>query len=137
MSIRLGMIVAATSTSFMIAGGGALAQPAPPTNMHQSLRTDLAGLANHETLVQVVDFPANGGTRWHIHPDGQEIAYILEGIWIAETDGKETKHLKAGDSLYTPPNTGHRGYNDASGPTKIMVVRIKPKDMPGTTPFVR
>ena len=99
----------------------------PPTKVHQALQADLASMPDQETLVQVVDFPAGGGTPWHTHPDGHEIAYILEGIWIAEADGIPTKHLKAGDSVYVPPNVVHRAFNDASGPTKILVVRIKPK----------
>jgi quercetin dioxygenase-like cupin family protein len=104
----------------------------PPTKVHQALQAELSGMLDQETLVQVVDFPAGGGTPWHTHPDGHEIAYILEGIWIAEADGIPTKHLKAGDSVYVPPNVVHRAFNDASGPTKILVVRIKPKGQPVT-----
>ena len=106
---------------------------APPTKVHQALQAELMGLPDHETLVQVVDFPASGGTPWHTHPDGHEIAYILEGIWIAEADGIPTKNLKHGDSVYVPPNVVHRAFNDASGPTKILVVRIKPKAQPVTS----
>jgi quercetin dioxygenase-like cupin family protein len=102
----------------------------PPTKVHQALQAELSGMPDQETLVQVVDFSAGGGTPWHTHPDGHEIAYILEGIWIAEADGIPTKHLKAGDSVYVPPNVVHRAFNDASGPTKILVVRIKPKGQP-------
>ena len=105
----------------------------PPTKVHQALQAELAGLPDHETLVQVVDFPASGGTPWHTHPDGHEIAYILEGIWIAEADGIPTKNLKPGESVYVPPNVVHRAFNDASGPTKILVVRIKPKGQPVTS----
>ncbi len=110
---------------------------APPTRHQQPLRTDLAGMPDQETLVDTFEYAANGGTNWHIHPDGHEISYVLEGIWISEADGREVKTLKAGDSVYVPPNTPHRGYSDASGPSRILVVRIKPKGMPVTTPFVR
>ena len=120
-----------------VAQQAAQAPQGAPTKVHQALQADLAVLADHETLVQVADFPANGGTPWHIHPDGHEIAYVMEGIWIAEADGKPTQTLKAGDSVYIPPNLVHRAYNDASGPTKIVVVRIKPKGKPVTTPFNR
>ena len=112
-------------------------QATSPTKVLQPLQSALAGMPDQETLVQVVEFRANGGTPWHIHPDGHEIAYVVEGLWIAEADGKETRTLKAGDSVYVPPNLVHRAYNDASGPTKIIVVRIKPKGKPVTTPFAR
>jgi len=136
MSARLGMIVAIATVGLIGTSIAALAQTAPP-KVQQPLQVDLAILPNTETLVQVVEFPANAATPWHTHPDGHEIATVLEGIWIAEGDGKPTRTLKAGDSIYIEPNAVHRAYNDASGPTKIIVVRIKPKDKPVTTPFTR
>ena len=140
MSVRLTAIGAATifSLTTIITASAQQAPPqGQPTKVQQPLQTDLAGLPDHETLVQVVDFPANVSTPWHTHPDGHEIATVLEGIWIAKGDGKETKTLKAGESIYIAPNAVHRAYNDASGPTKIIVVRIKPEGKPVTTPFTR
>jgi quercetin dioxygenase-like cupin family protein len=136
MNVRLGIIGAGAIFALIVTSGTAPAQPAPP-KVKQPLQIDLAGLPNQETLVQIVEFPANAATPWHTHPDGHEIATVLEGIWIAEGDGKETRTLKAGDSVYVAPNAVHRAYNDASGPTKIIVIRIKPKDKPVTTPFTR
>jgi len=132
-------LVCALATTLVIGTGReASAQvQAPPTRHQQPLRTDLAGMPGQETLVDTFEYAANSGTNWHIHPDGHEISYVLEGIWISEADGREAKTLKAGDSVYVPPNTPHRGYSDASGPSRILVVRIKPKGMPVTTPFVR
>ena len=132
-------LVCALATTLVIGTGReASAQvQAPPTRHQQPLRTDLAGMPGQETLVDTFEYAANSGTNWHIHPDGHEISYVLEGIWISEADGREVKTLKAGDSVYVPPNTPHRGYSDASGPSRILVVRIKPKGMPVTTPFVR
>jgi len=132
-------LVCALATTLVIGTGReASAQvQAPPTRHQQPLRTDLAGMPGQETLVDTFEYAANSGTNWHIHPDGHEISYVLEGIWISEADGREAKTLKAGDSVYVPPNAPHRGYSDASGPSRILVVRIKPKGMPVTTPFVR
>jgi quercetin dioxygenase-like cupin family protein len=132
-------LVCALATTLVIGTGReASAQvQAPPTRHQQPLRTDLAGMPGQETLVDTFEYAANSGTNWHIHPDGHEISYVLEGIWISEADGREAKTLKAGDSVYVPPNTPHRSYSDTSGPSRILVVRIKPKGMPVTTPFVR
>jgi quercetin dioxygenase-like cupin family protein len=136
MRVRLGIIGAGAMLALIATTATGPAQTAPP-KVQQPLQIDLAGLSNTETLVQIVEFPANAATPWHTHPDGHEIATVLEGIWIAEADGKETRTLKAGDSVYVAPNAVHRAYNDATGPTKIIVVRIKPKDKPVTTPFAR
>ena len=136
--LRMGAVIAAAALLPMGGSHEGLAQvQAPPTRLEQPLRTDLAGMPEQETLVHIFEYGANRGTNWHIHPDGHEISYVLEGIWISEADGREAKTLKAGESMYVPPNVPHRGYSDVSGPSRVLVVRIKPKGMPVTTPFVR
>lgn len=103
-----------------------------PPKIHQALQADLAGMADHETLVHVIDFPAGGSAPWHTHPDAHEIAYVLEGNWTSEIEGQEPKKLKPGDSFYIAPNLVHRASNDGSAPTKLLIVRIKPKGQPIT-----
>jgi quercetin dioxygenase-like cupin family protein len=43
---------------------------------------------------------------------------------------KSRKHLKAGESVYLPPNAVHRGLSGGEEPVKLFVVRIKPADKP-------
>jgi uncharacterized RmlC-like cupin family protein len=38
--------------------------------------------------------------------------------------------VKAGEALYTPPNTPHFGRNATDKASKTLVVRIKDKDQP-------
>ena len=137
MSVRVGMVCGGAIFALAALANTAAAQQTGPPIVQQPLQIDLAGFANHETLVEIIEFPPNAATPWHTHPDGHEIATVLEGIWIAEDDGKPIRTLKAGESIYIEPNALHRAYNDASGPTKIIVVRIKPKDKPVTQPFAR
>lgn len=105
---------------------GAAVSQTPPQIM-ETLKSDLAGMKNQEALVQVITFAPGTTLPWHIHPDGHEILTLLEGKWTIEIDGKAARVLKVGDTIYVEPNIVHRAMNDASGPTKIQIVRMKPK----------
>jgi quercetin dioxygenase-like cupin family protein len=70
---------------------------------------------------------------WHIHPDADEIAYIIEGTFTFQRAGEQPKVLHAGEADYVEPNVVHRGMNLSDAPVKLFVVRIKPKDKPLVT----
>ena len=54
-----------------------------------------------------VSFPA------HKHP-GEEIIYVLEGVWEYKVEGKPAVTLKAGDVLFIPAGTIHSAKNVGS-----------------------
>jgi quercetin dioxygenase-like cupin family protein len=98
-----------------------------PPKVTETLKADLVGTQDQETIVQVISFAPGTTLPWHIHPDGHEILTLLEGKWTMEVEGRAARELKVGDTVYVEPNVIHRAANDASGPTKIQIVRIKPK----------
>ena len=98
-----------------------------PPQITETLKADLVGTQDQETLVQVINFAPGTTLPWHLHPDGHEILTLLEGKWTMEVEGRPSRELKVGDTIYIEPNVVHRALNDASGPTKIQIVRIKPK----------
>ena len=46
----------------------------------------------------------------HSHP-GEEIIYVLEGVWQYEVEGKPAVTLKAGEVLFIPAGTVHAAKN--------------------------
>lgn len=109
----------------MLFAGTAVGQT--PPQITETLKADLAGTSDQETLVQVISFAPATTLPWHTHPDGHEIVTLLEGKWTMEVEGRAPQELKIGGSIYIEPNIVHRALNDANGPTKIQIVRIKPK----------
>jgi quercetin dioxygenase-like cupin family protein len=94
-------------------------------------RHDLAGDASREIRAELYILPPGTALPWHVHPDAQEISYIVEGRIDVEVEGAPMVRLKAGDPFYVAPNTVHRGQNpSATEPVTIYVVRIKPKHRP-------
>jgi len=65
-----------------------------------------------------------------MHPDGHEFTFVVEGEQTFEIEGVGTKVVKAGEAIYTPPNTPHYGRNATDKESKTVVVRIKAKNQP-------
>src|SRR5262245_8765882 len=57
----------------------------------QLMAQTLAGDPSKEVNAQVYTFPPGAVLRWHIHPDAYEIAYVLEGTFSFEREGRRQK----------------------------------------------
>lgn len=113
--------------------GPAQAQQKP--TIQQLLQADLANLPGQETILEVLTVPPGGATPRHIHPDGHEIVYVLEGATTAEIDGLETRTYGVGQVVHVPPNIPHVGRNaSATESLKVLIVRIKDKSKPVMVP---
>jgi quercetin dioxygenase-like cupin family protein len=89
-----------------------------------------AGDPSKEVNVQLYTFLPGAATSWHIHPEAHEIAYVVEGTFTFQREGKEPITLRTGEAEYLAPDIVHRGMNEGDIPVKLFVVRIKPKEKP-------
>lgn len=105
-----------------------------PTPPRQVIREDLNGLAGQEVIMQEVTIAPGGVIPWHMHPDGHEISYVVEGTLKLEVDGQGVRELKPGAGFHLQPGTVHRGMNDSGAPVKILVVRVNEKGKPIMVP---
>jgi quercetin dioxygenase-like cupin family protein len=96
----------------------------------QILQTDLNNLTGQEALIFTSTWQPGFTLPLHMHPNGHEFTFVIEGEQTFEVDGVGTKVVKAGEVLYTPPNTAHFGRNATDKISKTLVVRIKDKDKP-------
>ena len=96
----------------------------------QILQTDLQNLPGQEVLIFTSTWQPGFRLPLHMHPDGQEFTFVIEGEQTFEIDGVGTKVVKAGEVLYTPPNTPHFGRNATNKTSKTLVIRIKDKTKP-------
>ena len=112
-------------------------QPAELITVTTLLRNDLNGLPGQETMVQLVEVAPGAPVPWHVHPDGHEIAYVIEGAAVLEVEGQPAQTIKAGGAFHVQPNLPHGGRNASkTEPAKLVVVRIKPKDRPTAVPAI-
>ena len=119
----VGMVVGGLSTKFVHA-------QAPQYQTNQVLQTDLNNLPGQEILVFASTWQPGFRLPLHMHPNGHEITYVVEGEQTFEIEGIGTKVVKAGEAIYTPPNTPHFGRNATDKISRTVVIRVKDKDKP-------
>jgi quercetin dioxygenase-like cupin family protein len=72
-------------------------------------RHDLS-IPGREVIQVRVDLDPGVTFPLHSHP-GEEIIYVLEGVWEYQVEGKSPVTLKAGDVLFIPAGTNHGAKN--------------------------
>lgn len=77
----------------------------------------------------LVEIPPGQNTGWHVHPIPC-VAYILEGEVTVEVEGREAKHLKAGQSFAEVVNLRHCGFNRGTVPVKILMFALGTQGTP-------
>lgn len=118
-----GIVVGAMSTEFVHAQASQYATK-------QVLQTELNNLPGQEILVFSSTWQPGFRLPLHMHPNGHEITYVVEGEQTFEIDDVGTKVVKAGEAIYTPPNTPHFGRNATDKPSWTVVIRVKDRDKP-------
>jgi quercetin dioxygenase-like cupin family protein len=117
-----GMLVGAVSSEIIHAQA--------PLATKQIFQTDLNNLPGQELLLYASTWQPGFRLPQHMHPEGHELTYVVEGEQTFEIDGVGTRVVKAGEAIYTPPNTPHFGRNATDSMSKTIVIRIKAKDQP-------
>jgi quercetin dioxygenase-like cupin family protein len=118
-----GLLVGALSGKFV---GAQVSQYATK----QVLKTNLNNLPNQEILIFESTWQPGFRLPLHVHPNGHEVTYVIEGEQTFYIEGVGTKVVKAGEAIYTPPNTPHFGSNLTDKPSKTVVIRVKDIDKP-------
>ena len=114
----------------MLGSQGLNAQQAP-TKSTELLRTDIVGADGKEAIMQLVEFAPGGATGKHHHP-AHSFAYVLEGTFTLQGEGKPPVTVRAGQVNQEAPGNVHEGKNLTTSPLKLLVFRIHPKGQPVT-----
>jgi quercetin dioxygenase-like cupin family protein len=91
-------------------------------------RSDLSA-PGREVIQVLVEFAPGVAAPRHSHP-GEEIAYVIEGVFLCELDGRPPVTLKAGEALSIPAGTPHAVKNVGSGNAVELATYIAEKGKP-------
>jgi len=116
-----GMLVGSVSTQFLHA------QDAPYVT-RPILKQGLNNLPGQELLLFSSTWQPGFRLPLHVHPNGHEVTFVVEGEQTFEIEGIGTKVVKAGEAIYTSPNTPHTSRNTGNTSSKMLVVRLKDAD---------
>ena len=78
-----------------------------------------------ELTVGLAIFDAGEGNVEHVHPNCEEIVYVLEGE-VDHTLGEQRTTLRAGDLIIVPRNVPHRLINEGNAPVRTYIVFSSP-----------
>ena len=113
--------------------GSVLALHVAPAQQPGVKRTDLQrhdlGAPGREVIQVRVDIAPGVVFPRHRHP-GEEIIYVLEGMFEYEVEGKPPMTLKAGDVLFIPAGTIHAAKNVGSGNAAELATYVVEKGKP-------
>lgn len=100
------------------------------TGIHRTdlLRQDLHA-AGHEVIQARVDIDPGVSSPKHSHP-GEEVAYVLEGTFEYQLEGRAPVTLKAGDSLFIPAGVAHVAKNIGQGNASELATYVVKKGEP-------
>ena len=91
----------------------------------QVVKINLNNLPGQEMLIFASTWQPGFRLPLHMHPNGHEVTYVVEGEQTFYIEGVGRKVVKAGEAIYTPPNTPHFGSNLTDKPSKTVVIRVK------------
>ena len=78
-----------------------------------------------EQTVGLAAFEAGKGNVEHIHPNCEEVVYVLEGS-VEHMLGEQQTRLEAGDLIVVPRGVPHRLFNDGSMPARTYIAFSSP-----------
>jgi quercetin dioxygenase-like cupin family protein len=120
------------SLSVLLAASGLALHSAsaqqPGVKRSELQRHDLS-VAGREVLQVRVDLDPGVTFPMHSHP-GEEIIYVLEGVWEYQVEGRGALTLKAGDVLFIPAGVKHGAKNVGSGKGSELATYIVEKGKP-------
>ncbi len=91
-------------------------------------RYDLS-VPGREVLQVRVDLDPGVTFPMHSHP-GEEVIYVLEGVWEYQVEGKGTMTLETGDVLFIPAGVKHAATNVGSSKGSELATYIVEKGKP-------
>ena len=122
---RIGPVAMLIFTSGLLHAASAQQQGVNRTELQ---RQDLS-VAGREVIQVRVDLDAGVTFPLHSHP-GEEIIYVMEGVWEYQVEGKGAMTLKAGEVLFIPAGVKHGAKNVGRGKGSELATYIVEKGKP-------
>ncbi len=83
------------------------------------------------TQVVIMSIPAGGEIGEEIHPDNDQVLYLVEGAGQAIVNG-ETSNFNAGDLVLVPAGAKHNFKTTGDAPMKVITTYSPPHHPEGT-----
>jgi quercetin dioxygenase-like cupin family protein len=86
-------------------------------------------ILGYETIQARIDFEPHTAFGMHSHP-GEEVIYVLEGVFEYQIEGEKAVILKAGEVLFIAAGKNHSARNVGEVKASELATYIVPKNKP-------
>jgi quercetin dioxygenase-like cupin family protein len=131
MEVYMNTAKALTLGALLVVGGFAVAQ-APGVKRTDLQQHDLS-IPDREVVQALVEIAPGELAPRHSHP-GEEIIYVVEGVFEYQIDGQPPKTVKAGEVLFVPSGVVHAAKNIGSGRAIELATYVVEKGKPLVVP---
>ena len=106
----------------------------PPIKSTILQKVNLTGIKGKEVVMLLTEI-APGGVTEKNFGIGDEFAYVLEGSYVLEIEGKRSITYKPGETYHVPPMQSHFARNlSTTAPVKVVVFLITNSEQPRSVP---
>ncbi len=95
-----------TDMTVTCAGADISAAPDGVANGGILVQMLLSSRTNGEMTAMRAFVPPGTLTHWHSHPHGQ-LLFVVDGVGLVQCEGGEVLEVRAGDSVWFPPDMRH------------------------------
>jgi quercetin dioxygenase-like cupin family protein len=127
--MKVAHVMAIAAVMFCSVLAAAAAQSQQPGVARILLQQHDLGVPGREVVQVRVELAPGVSFPAHSHP-GEEIVYVIEGVFEYELEGRPPVTLKAGEVLFIPAGTVHRVTNVGSGIAAELATYIVEKGRP-------
>ena len=129
--VKTKIIIACGITAFLLVGFNLYCSNqarSPEIRRTELQRYDL-DVPGREVIQSRIDFDEGTEFGKHSHP-GEEVIYVIEGMFEYKVEGKQPVTLKAGEVLFIPARTIHSAKNVGKGNAAELATYIVEKGKP-------
>jgi quercetin dioxygenase-like cupin family protein len=107
----------------------------PAADVAMLMTKDIPEFKGKEVTMSTVTYAPGQSSAPHRH-NAHVFVYVLSGKVVMQVTGGDEKHLGPGETFYETPSDIHSVSRNASAtePAKLLVVMLKEKGRPATTP---
>jgi quercetin dioxygenase-like cupin family protein len=101
----------------------------PPLPLLREIVQGMPRGERQEVRVLVATVPPGGKTPFHTHRF-PVTAYVLDGEFTLEMEGRAPVTVKAGHAMVEPPQVRMTGYNRSTEPVRVVIFYVSDPDSP-------
>lgn len=88
-------------------------------------------IGSSKFMAGITIFEPGEASSYHVHPDSEEINYVIEGSGLLVSEGEEAE-FQSGQAMWVPPGVHHQHQNTGRTPLRLLWAYTPQAELPQT-----